>query len=240
MRRFVALSIALGSIVPLACASSLDDQPSPTATAQLTAAIRYVALGDSYTIGTSVGENDRWPNQLAAALADRVHLDLVANLGVDGFTSADVISLELPRLPDLRPDFVTLLIGVNDAVRGVPTDIYNSHVEQMLASILSVVPADRVAIVSVPDYTRTPRGEAFADPFQQRQAIREVNAAMEGAATARGIAFVDIGSVADQADKDPSLIAGDGLHPSRAQYARWVELIAPVVAGLLSQEVTPT
>jgi lysophospholipase L1-like esterase len=88
-------------------------------------ALRYVALGDSYTIGTSVGEADRWPAQLVRRLADPTaepstsRLDLVANLAVNGFAASDVIEVELPRLDALRPDFVTLLIGVNDVVRGV-------------------------------------------------------------------------------------------------------------------------
>jgi lysophospholipase L1-like esterase len=33
---------------------------------------------------------------------------------------------------------------------------------------------------------------------------------------------------------DRSLIAGDGLHPSGAQYALWVDRLAPIVSGLLA------
>src|SRR6187200_183517 len=77
--------------------------------------IRYVALGDSFTIGTSVEAVERWPNQLAARIAD---LELVANLAVNGFTSGDVIERELPALDAYDPEFATLLIGVNDVVQG--------------------------------------------------------------------------------------------------------------------------
>ncbi len=87
-------------------------------------ALRYVALGDSYTIGTSVAAADRWPDRLVAALkadgaADGPWLELVANLGVDGYTTADLIRDELPPLAGLRPDVVSVLIGVNDVVQGV-------------------------------------------------------------------------------------------------------------------------
>lgn len=79
--------------------------------------MRYVALGDSYTIGTSVRPAERWPNQLVAAMyAEPRALDIVANLGVNGYTSADLIRDELPALDDLQPEFVTVLIGVNDVV----------------------------------------------------------------------------------------------------------------------------
>lgn len=197
------------------------------------AGVRYVALGDSYTIGTSVGESERWPNQLVTRLAGTVGLQLIANLGVNGYTSADLIDDELPRLGALRPDFVTVLIGVNDVVRGGTADGYRANVAEILDFLLADLPADRILVVSTPDYTRTPQGAAFGDPAQQRAAIVEFNAIERAAAESRGVAFVDISGVADRADGEPALVARDGLHPSGVQYGRWVDLIASVVEGLL-------
>lgn len=201
--------------------------PSPRADS-----IRYVALGDSYTIGTGIHGSDAWPNQLVKSLANGVPLQLVANLAVNGYTSDDLIRAELPALADLEPDFVSILIGVNDVVRDVPMERYRANVAQILGGVLGVVPHDRVVIVSTPDYTRTPRGADFGSPEQQRAAIEQVNAIMAAAAAERGIAFVDISSIADQAGTDSTLVATDLLHPSAVQYARWVELIAPVVENL--------
>ena len=76
-------------------------------------ALRYVALGDSYTIGTGVRPPERWPDQLCATLDDEPGLELVANLGVNGYTSADLIRHELPALEALVPEFASVLIGVN-------------------------------------------------------------------------------------------------------------------------------
>jgi acyl-CoA thioesterase-1 len=197
-------------------------------------AIRYVALGDSYTIGTSVGAEERWPNRLVEAVGESVPLELVANLGVNGYTSGDLIRGELPELADLQPNFVTILIGVNDVVRDLPIDRYRTNVEQILGSVLEVVPREHVVIVATPDYTRTPRGADFGDPAQQRAEIAAFNAALQEMATERGIAFVDITPVADQAGTDSTLVASDNLHPSGEQYRRWVELIAPVVQELFS------
>jgi lysophospholipase L1-like esterase len=211
----------------------VDPTPTPFAPGSPRGSVRYVALGDSYTIGTSVGVSERWPNQLVAALRGTVELELVANLGVNGYSSADLIIDELPALTGLAPDFATLLIGVNDVVRGVPTERYTTNVEHILDALLVLAPAERIVVVSVPDYTRTPRGADIGATAQQRAAIAEFNAIMAGAAAERAIAFVDIGPIADLADRDGGLVAADGLHPSGAQYARWVELIAPVVAGLV-------
>lgn len=196
---------------------------------------RYVALGDSYTIGTSVGQSERWPDQLIVRLGESVPLELAANLGVNGYTSADLINRQLPALPDFRPDLVSVLIGVNDVVQGVARERYRANVDFILDRLLEQLPADRIVMVSTPDYTLTPSGAAYGDPLQQSSAIADFNQIERAAAEAHGIAFVDISSVARGVADDPALVANDGLHPSGKQYRGWVELIAPVVERLFSR-----
>jgi acyl-CoA thioesterase-1 len=198
--------------------------------------VRYVALGDSYTIGTSVPEADRFPNQLVAALGgDAGPLQLVANLGVNGYTSAHLVRDELPALDRLRPELTTLLIGVNDVVQAVPAATYEANFVTILEVLLARLPADRIVTVAIPDYTITPAGADFGDPRQQHDAIVTANATMARLATERGVAFVDIFDVSRRAADDRSLVAADGLHPSGTQYALWVERIASVVRGLLER-----
>lgn len=194
-------------------------------------AVRYVALGDSYTIGTSVAEAERFPNQLAARIAG---LELVANPAVNGYTSRDLIEEELPALEAMRPELVTLLVGVNDVVQGVPERQYAANVTLILEELLTLLPVERIVCVATPDYTVTPQGAAYGDPEQQRAAIRRVNEVLGEACASRGIRFVpEIFEISREAADDPSLVADDGLHPSGAQYARWVEAIAPVVEEAL-------
>ena len=194
-------------------------------------ALRYVALGDSYTIGTSVGAAESWPSQLAARVPG---LQLVANLGVNGYTSRNLIADELPALAGLRPEFVTLMIGVNDVVQGVPASAYRASVGEILNALLVLLPANRVLCVATPDYTVTPQGAAFGSPRQQRAGIERVNQILGEVCGARGIRFVlEIFAISEAAATDLSLVAGDGLHPSGTQYARWVDVIAPLVEGLL-------
>jgi lysophospholipase L1-like esterase len=201
----------------------------------MTGALRYVALGDSYTIGTAVvDDEERWPNRLVAALGGQLAtLELVANLGVNGFTSRDLIERELPALAELRPEFATVLIGVNDVVQGVPAGPYRANAAHILDELLAALPPERIVTVATPDYTVTPQGAAYGDPATQSAGIQAINAALRELADQRGIAFVDIFDLSLQAAEDGSLVAGDGLHPSGAQYALWVGRIAPVVAGLL-------
>ena len=197
--------------------------------------LRYVALGDSYTIGTSVGDAERFPNQLVAKLPQ---LELVANLGVNGFTSRDLIEVELPRLPALAPEVVTVLIGVNDVVQGVPTEVYQANVVRILDALVDRVGAGRIVVVTIPDYTVTPAGADYGDPVKQSAGIQRNNATMTELATARGIRVVDIFDISREAAGDRSLVARDGLHPSGAQYGRWVDRIVPVMESLLGLEVS--
>jgi lysophospholipase L1-like esterase len=161
-------------------------------------------------------------------------LELVANLAQNGFTSRDVIEQEVPRLDDLRPGFASVLIGVNDVVQGVDEATYGRNVAAILDDLLRRLAPNRIVTVATPDYTVTPQGEAYGDPATQAARIRRTNAILRAAAVARGIAFVDIHDLSLRAATDRALVAADGLHPSGAQYARWVERIAPVVEGLLA------
>jgi len=201
-----------------------------------TGELRYVALGDSYTIGTSVEVADHYPNQLVVALGpDAPTLRLVANLGVNGYTSADLIREELPALNRLEPEFMTVLIGVNDVVQGVTIEAYERNVVTILDALLAHVPPERVVTVAIPDYTATPAGADYGDPNQQHAAIVASNAVMERLAGARGIAFVDIFDLSLRAAEDRALVADDGLHPSGKQYGLWVERIRPVAERLLGR-----
>jgi lysophospholipase L1-like esterase len=222
--------VAVGLFVAGCAVSGV--RPTPTV-------LRYVAIGDSYTIGTSVEPPERFPDQLVLALGpDAPTLELVANLGVNGYTSADLIREELPALVDLEPGFATVLIGVNDVVQGVPTETYEANVATILDAVLARLSADRIVAVAIPDYTVTPAGADYGDPTLQHDGIVANNAVMERLARERGIAYVDIFDLSLSAADDRTLVADDGLHPSGAQYRLWVDRIRPVVERLIGRPPT--
>lgn len=192
---------------------------------------RYVALGDSYTIGTAVAPSERFPNQLVAALPQ--DLGLVANLGVNGYTSRQLIDLELPAIDALEPDFVTVLIGVNDVVQQVAPATYETNVVTILDALLARLAPDRIVAVGIPDYTVTPQGASYGVPAVQSAAIRASNAVMARLCAERATPFVDIFDLSLRAGIDPLLVADDGLHPSGTQYALWVERMLPAVRASL-------
>ena len=186
------LTLVLGALVA-SCMPAGSIGPSGSPGPSSAGVLRYVALGDSYTIGTSVREAERWPNQLVGAIAEGYpRLELVANLGVNGYTRQDVIDEELPRLEALRPQVVSLLIGVNDVVQGVSEERFRSNAARILDELVARVGATSIFVVSTPDYTVTPAGADYGDPAQQSAGIRRDNQILQELTQAREIAFIDI------------------------------------------------
>ena len=95
--------------------------------------IRYLALGDSYTIGTGLeDETQNFPSLLAGRLKDETGIDVaLVNLGVNGYTTTDLILEELPVAQHARPELVTILIGANDIVQGSDEAGYRYRLQQI-------------------------------------------------------------------------------------------------------------
>lgn len=200
--------------------------------------MRYVALGDTFTMGVSVGRAESWPDQLVARLARRAEgsapLELVANLAGEGQTSADLIRDQLPMLNELDPELVTVQVGAGDVIQGTPENAYADNVATILDELLGRLPANRILTVATPDFTAGQRAGALGDPVHESAAVARFNEILAEAGAARGIAHVaEPYALSREALEDRSLLADDGLHPSGAQYARWVDAIAPAVERLL-------
>lgn len=206
------------------------------------APLTFLALGDSYTIGESVAEGERWPVQLAAMLpAEGVALAEPQILARTGWTT-DELSVAIDEAAP-RDDhaLVSLLIGVNNQYRGRPLDDYREQFGALLDRAVGFArgEAGRVLVLSIPDWGVTP----FAEGRDRAAIAREIdafNAASRVAATAAGARYVDIAAVSRLAAEDASLTASDGLHPSGALYRRWAELaLAPARAALTLEDRGP-
>jgi acyl-CoA thioesterase I len=225
---------ATGTTRPLVVTNEPTTPATPVATpAPTLPPVGFVAMGDSYTIGTGVKPRDRWPNQLVRTLNPIRDFNLIGNLAVSGATSADVLASQVPQVSRLDPDLVSVQVGVNDVVQKVDAATYRAHVDQLFDALLQEVPSGRIFVVTIPDYTLTPQGSNYGDPTRQSARIRTFNQVLEQEAAKLKLAVVDITPVANLVADDGSLVAADGLHPSAKQYAGWVELIAPRVREML-------
>jgi lysophospholipase L1-like esterase len=180
-------------------------------------AIRYLALGDSYTIGTGAsGTAHSWPS----IIAERLNAELT-NPAVNGFTTLDLIREELPYVERIKPDLVTILIGVNDLVQGRTPDQYRDS----LKHIYTLVGDLEVAAVSIPDWSFVPAAAEFGGQDLVGRLTELFNKVARKEASARGFQWIDITEVSRSGVGSPGWIASDQLHPGDAQYAAWAEVI---------------
>lgn len=93
----------------------------PVPAAERTGALRIACIGDSYTFGEGVGDDETWPAQLATALArERPGESFeVLNCGVNAYDTRQEVRLLETRVLALQPDLVLLAFFLNDAaIRG--------------------------------------------------------------------------------------------------------------------------
>lgn len=183
--------------------------------------MRYLALGDSYTIGTGASDpSHSWPSIIASRLGAEL-----TNPAVNGYTTLDLIREELPYLERVKPDLVSILIGVNDLVQGRSIDQYR----QSLATIYDAIDGRPVVAVSIPTWSYVPAAADFGGAESVERLTEDFNDVARGQATTRGFAWVDLGPVSTSRIGSSGWIASDQLHPGDAQYAAWADVIWPVV-----------
>ena len=197
-------------------------------------AYRYLALGDSYTIGESVPEADRWPNQLARFLeVENIQVD-VTIIARTGWTVKELWEGVQADPPQGTYDLVTLLVGVNDQYRGYPLEGYRQDFRFMLGKAIEYAGGDpeKVIVVSIPDWGITPFG-ADRDPSTVARRIDQFNTVNLEEAQTAGAQYVDVTAISRTAQDTPDLIAGDGLHPSGKMYSLWAEKVLPLAVQIL-------
>ena len=195
--------------------------------------MRFLALGDSYTIGEGVAEAERWPMQLAQALG----IDAPEILARTGWTTDELAAAMAAHAFRAPYDLVTLLIGVNNQYRGRDLENYRSEFRALLqrAIVLAGNRPQRVIVVSIPDWGVT--RFAVGSGRDVRQVAREIdafNTANAAIATALHVRQADVTPASRKNGDRPDMLVADGLHPSAAMYRRWLDAILPVAQVALS------
>jgi lysophospholipase L1-like esterase len=203
------------------------------------APLRYLALGDSYTIGEDVAEDGRWPVQLAALLrADGIAVDPPTIVARTGWTT-DELSAAMDDADLAREyDLVSLLIGVNNQYRGRALDEYEAQFNALLERAIALAGhrAVRVLVLSIPDWGVTPfAAKSGRDVARIGAELDAFNRAAAAICASHGVRFVDITPISRDPGAQPDMIAADGLHPSAVQYALWAQRALPAAKALLAR-----
>jgi len=196
---------------------------------------RYLALGDSYTIGESVGPDERYPAQVGRLLAEEDHLDFgdPEIIAVTGWTTGNLLeALADAERRGTAYDAVSLLIGVNNQYQGRSQAEYREQFALLLQKSIRLAGnrPSHVLVLSIPDYSVTPfarmRGGDTALIAAQIDSFNRINYVL---ARTYQVSYLDVTAESRKAATDPSLIAADGLHFSGKEYGAWARLMEPVL-----------
>ena len=188
---------------------------------------KYLALGDSYTIGESVDTAQRWPVQLLDKLSkanSKINdLEIIARTGWTALQLKDATSETIKEPPY---GLVSLLIGVNDQFQGQDAESFRPNFISLIdrAIKLSGNKKERVFVLSIPDWGAT----LFANSFEGNEITKQINrfnTIIKFETEGRNVKFYNITPISRKALNDFSLLSDDNLHPSGKMYAQWVALI---------------
>lgn len=231
---------APGEIVSDLQSRSTGTITQDTAKSNPTDSLTYLALGDSYTIGQSVTQDQSFPFQLMAKLNPPFKIKKPTIIATTGWTTSELINaINNSNITNKTYDFVTLLIGVNDQFTGVSEDTYRTQFKAVLNTAIRFAKNrnSRVFVLSIPDYSVTPFATNYRDASQIAEIakqINEFNAINKEISVSAGVNYLDITDLSRRAGSDPSLITTDGLHPSGKMYSQWIDRLLPMVKEKLN------
>jgi len=198
-----------------------------------------LSLGDSYTIGESIAEQERFPNQVVDLLSkEKIQFQAPTIVAKTGWTTDELTDAILHTKLKKKYDFVTLLIGVNNQYRERDLTNYETEFHNLLQKAIEFAGGKReyVIVVSIPDWGVTPFVVNDAKKRTGKQISNEVaayNKVNEQIAKQANVHYIDIYPISQEAKNDPSLLALDGLHPSGKMYTKWAEKIIEKIIAIL-------
>lgn len=195
--------------------------------------IRYLALGDSYTIGEKVAEHESWPYQLSSYLnSEGYNIKNPEVIAVTGWRTDELQdSIASKKYKSNSFDLVSVLIGVNNQYQKKPFRTFKTEFEEVLLTAISLSSNDEkgVFLVGIPDYSLS--------EFAQNKKLKKVssklkryNSYIKKMSQRYGVAFYPLQKLSKPLHKDKAMLAGDLLHPSGKQYKVWVNSFKENVA----------
>lgn len=198
--------------------------------------MKYLALGDSYTIGESVNKNESWPFVLMQYLTEKGYeVQNPCIIAKTGWTTSELLDALQSNTIIPPYDLVFLLIGVNNQYQDLSKDKYRDEFSLLLDKAVACTGnnPEKVMVLSIPDY-----GYTLSHADHQSDISREIdeyNAINESLSADKGAQYHDITKISRRGMEDPGLVADDELHPSGKQYARWVQDFGEKVVSMISR-----
>lgn len=200
----------------------LEDNTSKS----LESSYSFIALGDSYTIGEGVNEDERWPNQFVdVAYENGIDFDHPVIIAETGWKTYDLLNAINQTSFTKKYDYVSLLIGVNNQFNSRPIDEFEKDLNELMDEMKKIKKNDgSIIIISIPDWGYSPFGES-SDMIDISGQIDLFNSSLRKFASNNNLKYVDVTEISRRGIDEPNLIAGDSLHPSGIMYLEWAKKI---------------
>jgi lysophospholipase L1-like esterase len=191
---------------------------------------KYLALGDSYTIGEGVAESDRWPEQWAKRMNEQGHSieQPVRIIAQTGWTTDELLQAIDSAGETGTYQYVSLLIGVNNQYRGRSIAEFEAEFTQLAETAIYFAgnKPQQVFVLSIPDWGQTPFGQASGrNTGQISQEIDSFNLVAEMLCQQLKISYWNITTITREHSKNTLMHAEDGLHPSPLMYEIWINTL---------------
>jgi len=186
---------------------------------------RFLALGDSFTIGTGTTPDRSFPAVLTRLWTERGRSVVLSNPAVNGYTTDDLIRDELPLVAPFQPTLVTVLIGANDIVRGTTEDRYRQQLRRIHERLDEDASDARVIALPQPDWSLAPAGSGYGDLAAIARTIERFNEIAHDEASRAGALWIDLFRLMREQGRK-KMFAPDGLHPSAEAYGEWARALA--------------
>jgi lysophospholipase L1-like esterase len=193
--------------------------------------IKYLALGDSYTIGEGEKSENSYPLQVAEILkSEDFSFSNTKIVAKTGWTSGELLeAVEKENITPNAFDFASLLIGVNNQYKGQPLEQFKADLTKLIEVTLPYVghQKDKLVLISIPDWGVTRFGQSGIRPTDQiAKEIDAYNEVVRLEALAYGLSFINVtDSYRIRGGISENMVA-DGLHPSRFIYREWAFFIS--------------
>ena len=230
LKPFIIILIIFILIFIFLVYSSSSNHPNISNNARITDnSIRFIPIGDSYTIGMGVKQSDRWPNRLIRNLKSQdINIELVANPAVSGFTVKQAINYELPMVTTLKPDLVSVFIGANDSFMLTDPVLFEQDYRQLLSKLEATIDNPKnIILISLPDYSKAPASRRYPNNFRYHQIVISYNQIIKNISQEKKLPLVDLYPISQTMTESADYIL-DGLHPSALGYQKWETVIFPV------------
>lgn len=191
--------------------------------------MKYLALGDSYTIGEGVSEELRYPNQVVEKINKEGNQTwLPAKIIAKTGWTVDELEAGIDEETLLAEpyDLVTLLIGVNNQFRGRAVEEFKVDFEKILLRAIGFTGGlqNHVIVLSIPDWGITPFAiNRKSDQEKIASEIDAYNQVCKEISEKYGVYYIDITEDYRDIGDQPEMLAEDGLHPSGKVYTRWTQ-----------------